>query len=53
MSLTPPQMLRAPPLLGQHTDEVLAELGLSPAQREALSAAGVTGAGGVQADVKN
>ncbi len=52
MSLTPPQLLRAPPLLGQHTDEVLAELGLTEEQRLRLHAAGVTGAGGVQADVK-
>jgi succinate---hydroxymethylglutarate CoA-transferase len=33
MNDTPPSIRRAPPLLGQHTDEVLAgELGLSPAR---------------------
>jgi formyl-CoA transferase len=31
----------APPALGQHTDEVLAELGLDEGQRAALRAAGV------------
>ena len=33
----------AGPLLGEHDDEVLAEAGLTPAEREALRAAGVTG----------
>jgi crotonobetainyl-CoA:carnitine CoA-transferase CaiB-like acyl-CoA transferase len=37
LSATPPTLRRAPPLLGQHTDEVLAEFGLDPA---ALRAAG-------------
>ncbi|MCQ4160002.1 CoA transferase [Roseomonas sp. GC11] len=32
---------RAPPLLGQHTEEVLAELGLPPAERAALAARGI------------
>jgi crotonobetainyl-CoA:carnitine CoA-transferase CaiB-like acyl-CoA transferase len=32
---------RAPPLLGQHTAEVLAELGINEAAREALAAKGV------------
>ena len=32
---------RAPPLLGQHTAEVLAEVGLGPAEVEALAARGV------------
>jgi formyl-CoA transferase len=32
---------RAPPALGQHTDEVLAELGLDGSQRAALRDAGV------------
>ncbi|MGK6308918.1 CaiB/BaiF CoA transferase family protein [Variovorax sp. DT-64] len=38
---TPPVLRRAPPALGQHTDEVLAELGLDELQRAALRGAGV------------
>jgi formyl-CoA transferase len=38
---TPPVLRRAPPALGQHTDEVLAELGLEASQRAALRDAGV------------
>jgi crotonobetainyl-CoA:carnitine CoA-transferase CaiB-like acyl-CoA transferase len=38
---TPPVLRRAPPALGQHTDEVLAELGLDASQRAALRDAGV------------
>jgi formyl-CoA transferase len=38
---TPPVVRRAPPVLGEHTDEVLAELGLDAAQRAALRQAGV------------
>jgi crotonobetainyl-CoA:carnitine CoA-transferase CaiB-like acyl-CoA transferase len=38
---TPPVLRRAPPALGQHTDEVLAELGLDALQRAALRDAGV------------
>jgi crotonobetainyl-CoA:carnitine CoA-transferase CaiB-like acyl-CoA transferase len=41
LSATPVQPRRAPPLLGQHTDEVLAELGLSADERAALRAQGV------------
>ena len=40
LSATPPTVRRAPPLLGQHTDEVLAELGLDAAERERLRASG-------------
>lgn len=40
---TPPVLRRAPPLLGQHTDEVLTELGLSAGQVKALRQAGVIG----------
>ena len=40
MSATPPQARRAPPLLGEHTDEVLAEFGLDAAARAALRASG-------------
>jgi formyl-CoA transferase len=40
---TPQQVRRAPPLLGQHTDEVLAEFGFSLDERRALSAAGAFG----------
>jgi crotonobetainyl-CoA:carnitine CoA-transferase CaiB-like acyl-CoA transferase len=38
---TPPVLRRAPPALGQHSDEVLAELGLEAAQITALRQAGV------------
>lgn len=38
---TPPVLRHAPPALGQHTDEVLAELGIDERQRAALRAAGV------------
>ena len=38
LSATPVQVRRAPPLLGQHTDEVLAEFGLDAAERERLRA---------------
>jgi len=41
MSATPPQYRMAPPILGQHTDEVLAELlELDDAEIEALRDAG-------------
>jgi crotonobetainyl-CoA:carnitine CoA-transferase CaiB-like acyl-CoA transferase len=39
LSATPVQYRRAPPLLGEHTAEVLAEMGLSDADIEALRAA--------------
>jgi formyl-CoA transferase len=38
---TPPVLLRPPPSLGQHTDEVLEELGLDATQVAQLRAAGV------------
>ena len=38
---TPPVLHRPPPALGEHTYEVLAELGLDAAQRAALRQAGV------------
>ena len=38
---TPPVLLRAPPALGEHTGEVLAELGLDAAQVATLRAGGV------------
>jgi crotonobetainyl-CoA:carnitine CoA-transferase CaiB-like acyl-CoA transferase len=41
LSATPVQMRRPPPLLGQHTDEVLAEAGLSVAERQRLRELGV------------
>ncbi len=41
LSATPVQVRHAPPLLGQHTDEVLAELGLDDAERARLRERGV------------
>lgn len=41
LSATPPSVRRAPPLLGQHTDEVLAEIGLASADVEELRRAGI------------
>jgi formyl-CoA transferase len=38
---TPPVLRRAPPTLGQHSAEVLVELGLDAAQAAALRQAGV------------
>lgn len=44
MSATPPQYAKAPPLLGQHTGEVLAELiGMKPAEIDALRQKGILG----------
>jgi formyl-CoA transferase len=40
LAATPPVLRRAPPALGQHTDEVLREMGLSMAEIDALRAAG-------------
>ena len=40
MSETPGSVRRAPPLLGEHTDEVLRELGYAPTQIEKLRADG-------------
>jgi crotonobetainyl-CoA:carnitine CoA-transferase CaiB-like acyl-CoA transferase len=42
LSATPVSLRRPPPLLGEHTEDVLAELGLSADQRAALRAQGVT-----------
>lgn len=41
LTATPPVLRRAPPALGEHTDEVLAELGLDAARIAALHQAGV------------
>jgi crotonobetainyl-CoA:carnitine CoA-transferase CaiB-like acyl-CoA transferase len=41
LSATPVQLRRAPPLLGQHTDEVLAEIGVDATQRARLLELGV------------
>jgi crotonobetainyl-CoA:carnitine CoA-transferase CaiB-like acyl-CoA transferase len=41
LSATPVQYRRAPPLLGEHTDEVLQELGVGEADRARLRRAGV------------
>ena len=43
LSATPVQTRRAPPLLGQHTNEVLAEMGLDDAARRQLREAGIIG----------
>jgi formyl-CoA transferase len=43
LSATPPVLRHAPPALGQHTDEVLAEMGLDAAAVAALRARGVVG----------
>ncbi|CAN5679840.1 CaiB/BaiF CoA-transferase family protein [soil metagenome] len=41
LQATPPVLRHAPPALGQHTDEVLAELGMAATQIAALRTAGV------------
>ena len=41
LSATPPVLRRAPPALGQHTDEVLGELGLAPGDIATLRERGV------------
>jgi formyl-CoA transferase/CoA:oxalate CoA-transferase len=43
LSETPPAIRRPPPLLGEHTDEVLGELGYDPERIDALRADGVIG----------
>jgi crotonobetainyl-CoA:carnitine CoA-transferase CaiB-like acyl-CoA transferase len=43
LSATPVSLRRPPPLLGQHTDEVLAEFGLAAAERQRLRRLGVIG----------
>ena len=43
LSATPVQVRRAPPLLGQHTDEVLAEIGVDAAALQGLRERGVIG----------
>ncbi|HEY8357851.1 MAG TPA: CoA transferase [Ramlibacter sp.] len=43
LSGTPQQVRRHPPLLGEHNDEVLAELGLDAAERERLRSQGAFG----------
>jgi len=45
LSATPVQVRRAPPLLGQHTDEVLAEIGVGRDELETLRRSGVIGPG--------
>ncbi len=42
---TPAEIRRPAPLLGEHTDEVLRELGLDPAEITALHKAGIVGDG--------
>jgi crotonobetainyl-CoA:carnitine CoA-transferase CaiB-like acyl-CoA transferase len=43
LSATPPALRRPPPLLGQHTEEVLAELGVPAATTRALRGRGIVG----------
>jgi crotonobetainyl-CoA:carnitine CoA-transferase CaiB-like acyl-CoA transferase len=43
LSATPAKVRRPPPLLGEHTDDVLAELGIDAAERARLRADGVIG----------
>ena len=43
LSATPVQLRRPPPLLGQHTDEVLAEMGVGAERRQQLRQLGVIG----------
>ncbi len=43
LSQTPVQLRRPPPLLGQHTDQVLAELGIGPSELARLRTSGVLG----------
>jgi formyl-CoA transferase len=43
LSATPTRVRRAPPLLGQHTDELLDELGIDAPTRAAWRRAGVIG----------
>jgi crotonobetainyl-CoA:carnitine CoA-transferase CaiB-like acyl-CoA transferase len=43
LSVTPPRVYAHPPLLGEHTDAVLAELGIDAPARHALRARGVIG----------
>ncbi len=43
LSATPVQYRRPPPLLGQHTEELLGEAGLSPAEVQSLREQGVIG----------
>ena len=43
LSATPVQLTRPPPLLGQHTDEVLAEIGIDGPARQDLRARNVIG----------
>ncbi len=45
LSATPVLLRRAPPLLGQHTEEVLAEFGFDALRRQALRDSGVLGRG--------
>lgn len=40
LSGTPQQVRRHPPLLGEHNEEVLAELGIGPAERAELESQG-------------
>ncbi len=41
LSRTPPEVIRRPPTIGEHTDEVLAEIGYDSTQVQALRMAGI------------
>jgi crotonobetainyl-CoA:carnitine CoA-transferase CaiB-like acyl-CoA transferase len=41
LAATPGRIRRRPPLLGEHTDEVLADCGLDDAERDRLRAQGI------------
>jgi crotonobetainyl-CoA:carnitine CoA-transferase CaiB-like acyl-CoA transferase len=52
LSETPASVRRYPPLLGEHTEEILGELGLSPEQIEGLKKKQIVGSSQKEAGVK-
>jgi crotonobetainyl-CoA:carnitine CoA-transferase CaiB-like acyl-CoA transferase len=52
LSETPASVRRHPPLLGEHTDEILSELGLSPEQIEGLKKKQIIGSSQKEVGVK-
>ncbi|HEY7909971.1 MAG TPA: hypothetical protein VIC60_13900, partial [Thermomicrobiales bacterium] len=49
LSETPGTIYRIPPLFGQHTDEILREIGVTEAELEQLRASGVINSGAASA----